>query len=165
MTSLAMCLDFYGCKIAPNGGFDQMEDSLLAICDEEGLVRGDPGVMKLLGERFGLKDELIIVSGWESVGNTLYQHLIPHIGFGKPAIVHGEWTRSGHIVCIDGVRLEDGDPVQWHFADPYGEWYSDGYRINRGGDRDLGRYWMSHASFTATALRDGILWCHLIEKS
>lgn len=164
MTSLAMCLEFYDRKVEPNYGYDQLEDSLLATCDRERLVRHEPATIALLAERFGLKDDLRMVEGWNAVGTELYQHLIPHLVDGKPAIVHGFFTASGHIVCIDGVRLEDGVPVQWHFADPYGEFYKEGYQKNYGGDPELGRYWMSHSMFTLTALKDGILWAHLISE-
>ncbi|MGL5925535.1 C39 family peptidase [Chroococcidiopsis sp.] len=165
MTSLAMCLQYFKKKVTPNYGYDQLEDALLATCDDEGLSRHDPATIALLADRFGLSDELIMIEGWDQVGKALYGKLIPHLVAGFPVITHGLYVEPfGHIVCVDGIRLEDGKPVAWHHADPFGEWYRDGYNKNYGGDPALGRYWMSHASFTATALKDGILWVHLIKS-
>ncbi|MBW4421176.1 MAG: C39 family peptidase [Myxacorys californica WJT36-NPBG1] len=164
MTSLAMCLVYL--KKSRNqtyaSRFAQFEDELVQRCADRGLNRREPGVIRELTEVYGAKDELIIVEGWGAVGKAVYK-LIAHLKENKPAIIHTYLTLSGHIVCVDGVRLDSkGAPVSWHFSDSYGEFYPQGYEKNWGGDPDLGKYWLSHKSFTEKVLTDGIFWVHLL---
>jgi hypothetical protein len=162
LTSVAMCLTFLKAERDPRyRAFRQFEDELLQRCDDNGWDRHEPSVMKKIVELYGFNDELLIVEGWGLVGEAVYR-IIENLKKNKPVVVHTYLTRSGHIVCIDGVRMSEGKPVQWHVADPYGEFYPDGYDKNYGGDKNKGHYWLSHNRFTSSILTDGILWAHLI---
>jgi hypothetical protein len=164
LTSATNCMKFFGCKRdARYSQYPQYEDEVMARSEDNGLDRHEPGTIKKMLELYGLRDDLRIAEGWTAVGTVVYQ-LIEHLKKGNPAIVHTFLTGSGHIVCVDGVRLSDGKPVQWHIADSNGEWYPQGYQKNWGGDKDLGRYWLSHNSFTSKVLTDGIFWCHLVSR-
>lgn len=162
LTSVAMCLYFLGATKSPKYNlFKQFEDELLQRCEDNGWDRHEPGSMKKIVELYGKRDELIIAEGWDAVGKAVYR-LIAHLRAGKPGIAHTYLTQSGHIVAIDGVRLEEGKPISWHIADPYGEFYPRGYQKNWGGDKELGRYWLSHSGFTSRILTDAIAWFHLV---
>jgi hypothetical protein len=164
LTSVAEALDFFKLKPVLNYGYPQIEDALLAQCDDLGLDRHDPSAIATIARNNGLIDDLSIVSGWNDVGVYIYKKLIPHLQGGKPAIVHGYLTNSGHIVTLVGVRLIDGNPIQWKIIDTYGEFFPRGYEINYGGDPELGKYWLSHSEFTLRMLTGGEFWCHLIDK-
>jgi hypothetical protein len=164
LTSATNCMKFFGCKRDSRYlQYPQFEDEVMARSEDNGLDRHEPGTIKKMLELYSLKDDLKIIEGWTAIGTTVYQ-LVEHLKKGMPAIVHTYLTGSGHIVCVDGVRLTEGKPAQWHIADSNGEWYPSGYEKNWGGDKDLGRYWMSHSAFTAKVLTDGIFWCHLVSR-
>ncbi|MGA7936026.1 MAG: hypothetical protein WCA35_20905 [Kovacikia sp.] len=104
---------------------------------------------------------ILILRIADKVGTALHS-TIDHLKQGLPAIAHTYLTRSGHIVCLTGVRLDDqGKPTQWHVTDPYGEFFPDGYECNYGGDPNLGKYWLSDSTFTRLILTDGAFWAHL----
>lgn len=162
LTAAANCLYFFKAKRDSRyAKFSQFEDELLKRCDDNGWDRHEPETIRKIIELYKCVDKLLIVEGWNFLGAAL-QRMYAHLQKGNPIIVHTYLTRSGHIVCIDGVRLCDGKPEQWHISDPYGEFYPQGYERNHGGDTSLGRYWLSHAAFTARVLTDGILWAHLV---
>jgi hypothetical protein len=76
--------------------------------------------------------------------------ILEHLDAGRPVVVHGFWTSSGHIAVIVGY-----DEADWIVNDPAGDWYvcygcgeADHVRYPRGGawDADLsvdGDVWLS----------------------
>ncbi|MBL1177680.1 C39 family peptidase [Pantanalinema sp. GBBB05] len=165
MTCVAMCLRFLGKSRSPAyaAKYPQLEDELQQRTEDNGWDRHDPQAMKRVAELYGVKDELLIVFGKDAIATAITK-TIAHLKAGLPAITHTYLTQSGHIVCLSGVRLDSaGNPVQWHITDPYGEFYPDGYEKNYGGDPNLGKYWLSHSTFTRLILADGQYWVHLIK--
>jgi Peptidase_C39 like family len=165
LTSATNCMKFFNCKRDLRySQYLQFEDEVMARSEDNGLDRHEPATIKKMLELYGLNDVLTIAESWQDSGRAVYA-LIEHLKKGWPGIVHTYLTSGGHIVCVDGVRMTEGKPVQWHIADSNGEWYPQGYQKNWGGDKDLGRYWMSHNAFTAKVLTDGIFWCHLVSSA
>jgi hypothetical protein len=76
--------------------------------------------------------------------------ILAHLDAGRPVIVHGWWTSSGHIAVIVGY-----DDADWIVNDPAGDWYvcygcgeADHVRYPRGGEWDVemsfdGDVWLS----------------------
>jgi predicted double-glycine peptidase len=54
-------------------------------------------------------------SGRDATRAELRQHL----DAGRPVVVHGDWTGSGHIVVLVGYTETD-----WIVNDPAGDWYT-----------------------------------------
>lgn len=161
LTCTAMCLKFLKKqRDSRYARFDQWEDELQQRAEDNGWDRHEPGTMKRIAELYGAQDNLMIVEGWGRVGSAVYS-TIEHLKRGLPAIAHTYLTQKGHIVCLNGVRLDyHGKPVQWAVTDPYGEFFPDGYERNYGGDPNLGKYWLSHSTFTRLILTDGVFWVH-----
>jgi hypothetical protein len=62
--------------------------------------------------------------GWEGLYSTSGRdatraELRQHLDAGRPVVVHGDWTGSGHIVVLVGYTDTD-----WIVNDPAGDWYS-----------------------------------------
>lgn len=164
LTCVAMCLLYLGKSRDRRyaAAFEQFEDELQQRALDNGWDRHEPGCMQKIAQLYGATDELLIVEGWDAVGKVL-QRTIAHLKAGKPAIVHSYLTDSGHIVCLAGVRLgSTGKPTEWFVVDPYGEYYPSGYQRNYGDSQELGKYWLSHKTFTDKVLTDAALWVHLI---
>ncbi len=89
-------------------------DELNEYCNANGLDRHDPYVLAQVIKAYGLKDDFKTTASFEEIKEWLVQ--------GNPAIVHGYFTQSGHIIVLIGFD-QDGFWVN----DPYGEWNADGY--------------------------------------
>lgn len=151
VTSCAMVMAFYGLV---GNGQGQFEDQLYSECLRKGLDRHSPwDLRELFGPR-GLKDDFTMRANWQQVREAIDQ--------GKPCIVHGYFTRSGHIIVIVGYDDDAyGGRGAWVVNDPYGEWFADGYATERSG-KQL-RY--SKDMMNRTCQSDGELWIHTISKS
>ncbi len=112
MTCVAMCMRFLGIKGDGNG---QLEDQLIRECDRRGLEITCQWSMQ---EMFKWKN--IRASFRE---NATIDQIKKHVDSGKPCIIHGWFTKSGHIIVIRGYN-DQGFIVN----DPYGEWFESGYR-------------------------------------
>ena len=74
---------------------------------------------------------------------------------GNPCIVHGWFTREGHIVTIIGFN-ERGFIVH----DPYGEYWESGYDTSVSG----AGLTYSYELMKRVCGRDGDLWIHYVSK-
>lgn len=142
VTSVAMCLSYLG--IVGNGN-GQLEDQLSQMCFDNGLDRHSPLDLKELIRLKGKQDTFKPDAIWNDAKMWLLS--------GKPIIAHGYFTRSGHIVAICGFN-KDG----WIVNDPYGEWFSDGYRTDRSGKELTYSYEMMRR----LCGDDGDLWLHFV---
>lgn len=145
LTCVAMALATYGLK-GPNMGYARLADNLLAYADKHGLDRHKLEDMDKIAETFGLKDHSSYCTSWSALKD--------HIKQGKLAIVHGNFTPSGHIIAVHGVDEEGG---KWLCNDPAGIW-NNGYRDYSSGE-DV---WYDSAWLKKMIAPDGVVWAHLL---
>lgn len=112
-TSEAMCWAFFGEPLYRSDG-EQLEDYITNYCLENGLSRHSPGDLVIVAQKHGYRPRFDSHATWDQVKAWLDS--------GKPCIVHGMFTGSGHIIVIVGYNNE-GLIVH----DPWGEWYQSGY--------------------------------------
>jgi uncharacterized protein YvpB len=146
VTSVAMCLTYLGHPIKNTKG-QQLEDELYQFCLNNGLSRHSPTDLAILVQKYGCKDDFQPDAKWSDVKKWLEA--------GKPIIVHGWFSRSGHIIVIKGYN-EKG----WIVNDPYGEWFSWGYDTTVSGKGLTYSYGMMKQLCGS----DGDLWIHYISR-
>jgi hypothetical protein len=154
VTSLAMALLFFGVQPRQSGEFPQFEDELYDYAQRQSLDRHDPYDLAKLVEAYGCRDTFRTNSTIARVKEWLAE--------GKPAVIHGYFTDSGHIVTVVGYTSQG----LW-VHDPYGEWYSWGYDLNEpDGNNTKGKFQhYSYGLIQRLCMPDGNLWAHLIAKS
>ncbi len=106
VTSIAMVLSYLRAKRQrADVGF---ADELNAYCKAKGLDRHDPYDLAKVVQAYGCSDRFTKTASFEEVKEWLIQ--------GYPAIVHGYFTPSGHIICLIGYNA-----TGFVVNDPYGE--------------------------------------------
>ena len=151
VTSIAMCLSYFGLRPTRE---TQLEDEFYDFLIQQGRSRHDPYDLKWLVEQKGFKDDFREKATVEDVKKWLAQ--------GKPVVIHGYFTRFGHIVVIVGYN-KDGFVVH----DPYGEYWDSGYDINTDWANAKGKglvYSYSLIERTCSPEGPGNMWCHFISK-
>lgn len=121
-TSVAMCLAYF--KIPDFGSMKQFEDDVKNRFDSLGLDHGAPNDIRLLIERFGLRDNLTVSGRVSDITRAL--------DAGEVCILHGYWTDFGHILVIRGYT----DSGAFYVNDPAGEWFYGGYSYNKSSGPD-----------------------------
>lgn len=86
--------------------------------------------------------------------------IIEHLDAGNPAVIHGYFTRSGHIVTVVGYPNSE----QLFINDPYGEWYPSGYDINGGTNQTKGKSNVFNRSTIDELCNFGGIWTHFIKR-
>lgn len=125
VTSIAMVLEYY--RIPRNAAYSQyfqFEDELYEFCDINGLNRHSP---------YDLRDLFNLYADGKAEDNFSFSASIEQcqkfLEAGNPLVFHGYFTRFGHIIAVRGFN-ETGFFVN----DPYGEWFSTGYRTDLSGE-------------------------------
>ncbi len=151
VTSVAMCMAYFGIK---GDGSGQLEDQLYCYAQDNDLDRHNPYDLVELFLMKGLRDRFQPKATWAEVRE--------HLDRGNPAIAHGYFTRSGHIVTIVGYNdAAYGGQGAWIVNDPYGEWFSGGYRTDLSGDAvEYSRHMMERVCGV-----DGDLWIHFVSRT
>lgn len=144
-TSVAMTLSYFG--VTSNNPDEQLEDELQDWLEARGLDRHEPTHLAQAVEAYGCHDNFKTNATIQEVKEWLVQ--------GNPAIVHGYFTASGHVVCLIGYNSQ-GLIVN----DPYGEYYADGYDTSASGSGLVYSYDM----IQNTCMSDGNFWVHFISK-
>ena len=118
VTSIAMALSFLGIK--GDGSEKQLEDQLYQWLLKKGLSRHSPYDLAKLVESKGKKDNFNPIANFTQIKK--------HIDAGFPVVIHGFFTRSGHIIECHGYN-----EIGLICHDPYGDW-EDGYlgSVNNG---------------------------------
>jgi len=142
VTSIAMALNYHGII---GTGLGQLEDQLYKEMENRRWSRHNPYDLVKICELKKIADK------FTSVGNIL--DIKESIDNNKPTVLHGYFTRSGHIIECHGY---DGDTFICH--DPYGS-YLDGYCNSPNLGRDV-RY--SRKLIEEVCMPDGNLWIHSI---
>ncbi|MBI4784006.1 MAG: C39 family peptidase [Oscillatoriophycideae cyanobacterium NC_groundwater_1537_Pr4_S-0.65um_50_18] len=144
VTSIAMCLHYLGIR---GNGQGQLEDQLYRKCEANGWDRHSPTDLKKLAESYGVKDDFSAKAYLKDIKEALDK--------GRPCIVHGYFTESGHIIVIRGY-----DVTGFWVNDPYGEYFSSGYRTDLSG----GNLRYSYKLIQETCAVDGYIWLHRLYK-
>jgi hypothetical protein len=99
----------------------QLQEELYRKMEQLGWDRHDPNHLKALIESYpGYRDSFRT--------NGTFKDIQMSIDCGRPVIIHGYFTSSGHIIVIKGY-----DSSGFIVNDPYGEYFSSGYDTSRSG--------------------------------
>ncbi|MGB8699743.1 MAG: C39 family peptidase [Thermosynechococcaceae cyanobacterium] len=151
VTSIAMCLEFLGISRKCSGG--QFEDELYQYALDHNLSRNSPYDLAKIVQDYGAKDAFDSCATIEEVKKWLAS--------GNPAVTHGYFTSSGHIIVLAGY-----DESGFLAEDPYGEWCPNGYDRNVPGSYDTkGKdLHYSYQLIQRTCCTDNEFWVHFISK-
>lgn len=149
VTSVAMCLDYFG--IRSQDPDEQLEDELYLYCQNNGLDKHSPTDLAQLVRDYGCHDDFQKNANWQDVKTWLAK--------GNPAIVHGFFTGSGHIIAIIGFNAQG-----FIVNDPYGEWFESGYDTYASGGGLIYSYEMMDRLCGPNSEPAGELWIHYIWK-
>lgn len=143
VTAIAMCLSYLG--IVGDNSQKQLEDQLYHLCLYNRLSRHDPLDLVKLVKLKGKKDQFRFDAKIKDVINS--------INAGKPTVLHGYFTRSGHIIVCHGYS---GSNLICH--DPYGN-YMDNYSTDAINGKNV-EYPIR--LIEDVCMPDGNLWLHSI---
>lgn len=115
VTAVAMVLGFYRIPIFQNR--QQLEDILYQWLIDRRMSRHSPYDLSELLKTYRPHSTFTEKAKWGDVKR--------HLEGGNPIILHGWFTRFGHIVVLVGFN-EQGYLVH----DPYGKWSRDGYDLD-----------------------------------
>lgn len=119
VTSMAMCMSYKGIKPTDH---PQLEDELYSKITELGWSRHCPfDLEKAVNTYEGVKDTF--------TDKGTFDDIFAAIQRGNPCVLHGYFTRFGHIIVVKGYD-KDGFIVN----DPWGEWHSWGYDSSVSGE-------------------------------
>lgn len=119
VTSVAMCMNFYGIK--PKSSGKQLEDELFELVERKGWDRHVHDHLTKVFECYGVRSRFGTEVSWDKVK--------AHLAGGNPVIVSGQFTRSGHIIVLRGY-----DDKGFFVNDPYGEYFASGYNRSKSGE-------------------------------
>lgn len=120
VTCVAMCLTYLGMLRKPG---TQLEDELYRKMEQLGWSRHDPNdLMTLINSFPGYKDIFR--------PNGSFKDIQTSIDAGNPVILHGYFTKFGHIIVVCGY-----DDKGFIVNDPYGEYFSCGYDNSHSGEK------------------------------
>lgn len=151
VTSVAMCLHFFGAQATTEA---QLEDEYYDFLIREGRSRHFPHVLKWLVEHQGFKDDFRSTASIEDIKRWIVQD--------RPVILHGFFTKFGHIVVARGFNRR-GLVID----DPYGEYWDSGYDKNDQWNNAKGKgvtYSYSLIERTCSPEGPGNIWAHFISK-
>ncbi|MBW4680212.1 MAG: C39 family peptidase [Microcoleus vaginatus WJT46-NPBG5] len=147
VTSVAMVLQYLGARRREEySKFKQFEDELHRCCADRGWNRRDPNHLSHLIRLYKCRDNFTTQCTPEVLRDWL--------DMGLPAITHGWFTGSGHIIVIVGY-----DDKGFYVHDPYGEWFKTGYRTDLTGKC----LHYSESLIARTCYPDGEFWVHLVD--
>lgn len=145
VTSLAMCLEFLKAPRRQSNG--QFEDELYEYAIAQGYNRHSPQDLAQIVRDYGKKDDFTV---WGT-----FDRCKDHLAVGNPCVIHGYFTSFGHIIVLVGY-----DDKGFIVHDPYGEWFSSGYRTDLSGE--FLHY--SYGLIERTCIPDGQFWVHYISS-
>ncbi|TAF51456.1 MAG: peptidoglycan-binding protein [Oscillatoriales cyanobacterium] len=143
VTSLAMCLKYF--RIPQRTQAAQFEDELYRYAIGKGYSRHSPYDLAKIVKDYGGQDDFRVNATISQVQDWLSDR--------KPVVVHGYFTSFGHIVVLVGY-----DETGFFVHDPYGEWFSTGYRTDLPGA--YLKY--SYKLIQDRCIPDGDFWVHFM---
>jgi uncharacterized protein YvpB len=145
LTCAAMCLYYHGVRAKKKGV--QLEDELFEYVYDNKLSRHSAEHIAKVIRAFGCQDKFT----W----NGTIAEIEQSIDAGNPCIIHGMFTRSGHIIVVRGY-----DDAGLFVNDPYGEFWDTGYDTGVSGEK----LHYSHGLIQRTCAYDGEFWVHSVSK-
>ncbi|SKB13869.1 conserved hypothetical protein [Planktothrix sp. PCC 11201] len=151
VTSIAMCLEYL--KIPRKHSEGQFEDELYNYALNQGLDWQAGDALAKIVRDYGAKDHFTTTATIEQVKDWLAN--------GNPAVVHGYFTKRGHIIALVGY-----DSQGFIVHDPYGEWFADGYDRNEpDGNDEKGKFiHYSYGMIKDNCIPDGQFFVHFISR-
>lgn len=143
VTSIAMIFYYYGRR--SQGG--QLEDELLQWCLSrygEG-SQTDNAVLSEMIKAYGFKTSFSTTRNWSAVKDELIN--------GRPVVMGGDFTATGHIVCVVGYT-----PQGFIVNDPWGDALSGYY------DTEGRKLLYPYGYMDRVAGPDGNVWAHFIAR-
>lgn len=144
VTSIAMALYYYGMRTSWGG---QLEDELLQWCLNkygEG-SQTDHSVLSQLIRAYGYKSTFNTTRTWSEIQTELINR--------RPCILAGDFTATGHIVCVVGYT-----PQGLIVNDPWGDALT-GYS-----DTEGAKLLYPYSYLNRVAGPDGKIWAHFISR-
>ncbi|MDL5053754.1 C39 family peptidase [Oscillatoria laete-virens NRMC-F 0139] len=135
-------------NIKPQNPKEQLEDEFWRWMVNRGLNPEVHSDLITLARHYGIKARFTTSATWEEVRS--------HLDTNRPVIVAGHTTQSGHIFVIRGY-----DETGYFVNDPYGEWFSTGYRTDLSGEN----LHYSQRLMNRHVGVNGDLWCHFIDST
>ena len=120
-TSVAMVCAFFGEK--PSNANIQIEDEFYQWLQKKGMNRFVHDNMTTIFNVCGYHNTFKV--------DATADEIKAHLRKGFPVIYSGTLTHSGHIIVIRGFNESK---QCWYVNDPYGEWFSSGYRTDLTGE-------------------------------
>ncbi|MEG4070924.1 C39 family peptidase [Microcoleus sp. Pol11C2] len=145
LTSAAMCLDYHG--IRPKNSARQLEDELFEYVYDNKLSRHSAEDIAKVIRAFGCQDDFTWRGSIDSIKESIDNN--------NPVIIHGMFTRSGHIIVGRGYNKQ-GLVVN----DPYGEYP---YVGDCAGLSGAGLTY-SYGLIQKTCAYDGEFWVHHVSR-
>lgn len=145
VTSIAMCLEYFG--VPRRTAYSQFEDELYEYALSMGYSRHNPYDLARIVKDYGAQDYF--------TEYAIIEDVLDWVASGKPAVIHGYFTSFGHIVVVVGY-----DEYGLIVHDPYGEWFSTGYRTDLSG----AYLYYSYNLIRRVCIPDGNFWVHFISK-
>jgi hypothetical protein len=149
VTSVGMCLDYFRAPRKPTyeKRFAQIDDELYQVMEDTKQSRHHPEHLSRLIRDYGVKNEFTVKGTIERCQR--------HLAAGNPCIIHGYFTKFGHIIVLVGY-----DEKGFFVHDPYGEWFSTGYRTDLSGEN----LHYSYGLIRRTCMHDNDFWVHYVSK-
>jgi uncharacterized protein YvpB len=146
VTSIAMCLEYLRAdRRSEYSQYKQFEDELYQYALDRGYSRHSPYDLEKIVKDYNRNDHFTTSATIEQVKDWLADL--------NPAVVHGYFTSYGHIVVLVGY-----DDSGFIVHDPYGEWFSTGYRTDLSG----AYLHYSYRLIRRLCIPDGQFWVHFI---
>jgi uncharacterized protein YvpB len=150
VTSMAMVLSYFHAKRQrADMGFP---DELNEYCSAHGLDRHEPDDLVKVAQNYGCRDRFSKTATMNEVKEWLLQ--------GNPAIVHGYFTPSGHIICLIGYNA-----TGFVVNDPYGEIMYTPYHSYYATYASGSGLTYSYNLIANTCCTDNEFWVHFISRT
>jgi uncharacterized protein YvpB len=146
VTAMAMCLEYLRAnRRSEYSKYKQFEDELYRYALDRGYSRHSPYDLEKIVKDYNRNDRFTTSATFEEVKDWLADL--------NPAVAHGYFTSYGHIVVLVGY-----DDSGFIVHDPYGEWFSTGYRTDLSG----AYLHYSYRMIRRLCIPDGQFWVHFI---
>ncbi|MGK7919977.1 MAG: C39 family peptidase [Trichodesmium sp.] len=145
ITSIASCLEFF--EASRKSDYGDFADELYDYALSHGYSRHNPYHLVKIIRDYGCQDTFKTNATIEEVKDWLIA--------GNPVAIHSYFTSFGHLIV--GVGF-DNEGLFIH--DPYGEWFSTGYRTDLNG----AFLHYSYRLIRNVCIPDGNFWVHFISK-
>ncbi|MGB3514618.1 MAG: C39 family peptidase [Microcoleaceae cyanobacterium] len=145
VTSITSCLEYLGAQ--RNSNFGEFEDEVYEYALKKGYSRHSPYHLAQIVRDYGCQDTFKTNATIEEVKEWLLTE--------NPVVIHSYFTAFGHLIV--GVGF-DNEGLFIH--DPYGEWFSTGYRT------DLSGAYLHYSErlIRNVCMPDGNFWVHFISN-